>query len=247
MPWSFSRSRGAAGETRLSWFPDWMAVALALLVYSISAPRLGWPRMVPPHHFLFYLKAGQSVLIGCGVGMAWTRLAPSARRVSSDRLGLSALLGAAGLFAAALCETAIVSTRTRGYFAHEPAAQWTSMPNRDEAFTWLRGTVGPDDTILANDTLGLTLVGPLGARAVAVDPRFSNPYVPWAARASAREDMMRSLRENDVAGFRRLGAVYGVDYVVHAAVDGGALDETLLTCLRRVHGNARITIYRVIP
>jgi hypothetical protein len=89
------------------------------------------------------------------------------------------------------------------------------------------------------------VVGPSGAKVVAVDAPFSNPYVDWTARASARDAMFQALAKGDEAGFRATSTQYGVTYVLWAAVDGPRLNLAALLGLEQVYENKRIRIFQV--
>jgi hypothetical protein len=219
-----------------------VAGAAFFLAYSLGAPRLGLPRITPPHHFLFYLKAAQSALLGYAVAAAWRWV----RTLAEVPLGSSIVRVALGaILAVGLASQALRATEQRGYFQHAAGEAWTAMPNRDAAFSWLDSHARSHDTILANDWLGMTLVGPTGARVLCVDPRFSNPYVTWSDRAARRDALMAALSGSDPGRVRDLLATEPVDYVLRSAADGGPIDAAAFPFLEPVYEGRRISIYRV--
>jgi hypothetical protein len=240
----------------------WLMVCCAFLAYGYVW-QLAWycgvhlPSLVPSYHFLFYLKGLEAVLLGCGMVTLTrsavrliARLVPFVnRRMSSgstlkrtERLSL-------GLLILISLVVAYPTYRSRDDFAAARIAAQHMGQRGDEirAFTWILEHTRPTDVFLADDHLGLHVVGASGRKVVAVDPCFSNPYVSWEVRASDRDSMLDHLRSGDRGGFGALASKYKVTYVIElanqaqliaGAVPGGFYQELV---------GEGVSIYRVAP
>ena len=218
----------------------WLALAGALLAYSFAAPPLGLPTLLPRHHFLLYLKAAECALAGCAAARLWAWAPP---RLRHSR-------GAAGLLLVAAVLAALPGYRLqRSLFPGQPAGEkWTTRPTREGAFRWIRRHAAPGDVYLASDEIALTVVAPAGARVVAVEAAFSNPYVAWAPRAAARERMLAALGSGDRAAFAAEARAFGVTHVVRSRADRGwPADDDLARLLRPVFDNRHVQVYQVAP
>lgn len=233
----WARRRGLGEGERL--LLGWLVAAALLLAYSFAAPQLGLPALMPRHHFLLYLKAGECALFGCAVG---TLLASAPPRLREGR--------AAGLLLVAAVLAVLPAYRLRPAFApgHPAGEKWTTRPTREGAFRWIRRNAAPGDVFLASDEIGLTVVGPAGAKVVAVEAPFSNPYAAWQPRAEARERMVQALKRGDHVAFSVEAEAFGVTYVVRSRLDREWPQEgELARLLTTVYDNRHVQIYRVEP
>jgi hypothetical protein len=214
------------------------ACALFLL-----ASGLGLPRALPSHHFVFYLKALESVFFGVGLaaicGFAAARLSG---KLSSRSLG-SALVTAAVV---ALVGLHYPSYRERPDFtvSRRKAERFQQRHNRLAAFEWIETSTRPDDVFLCEDDLSLYVVGPAGRKVVAADRHFTNPYLDWEYRNRRRNRMLECLAAGDEACFRMLASAHEVSFVLIDAARIGGL--ATVPFLEKVFERGRIRIYRVL-
>jgi hypothetical protein len=217
----------------------WLVSNLAWLslMYAVQVlARLGWsvPTLLPDYHFLFYWRGLTAVLAGCGIfGLAtlaserFAIISSSLRRSSGTAkppLDLRSI--AAGLTViAVITATVIAYPRFSARYDLTTAVSLAKQRDRElgarRAWDWIRTSTPRDATFLADDEVGVFVVGPAGRRTVAVGPFFSNPYVDRNSRVAARTDMWRALQAGDAARFCGLARPLHVTHVVldeeHAA------------------------------
>jgi hypothetical protein len=232
-------------EARL--ITGWALAASALFAYALLCNplvRAGalLPPLVPPHHFLFFLKSLESVLVGYGISTLLIGMA--------SRFGLTALRGVrsgATLLASLALGVGLAFPRYQSreafVMARQQAEKDATKTAREEAREWIRSHTHPDDVFLAADDLALLVVGPAGRKTVALDPYFSNPYVASKRRRDGRDTMFALLEGGRYLLFAPLARDFGVTFVIRKKSDGVPLDG--VPGLTREFGNARITIYRV--
>jgi hypothetical protein len=207
------------GESRL--IVAWAVVASALFLYTLAGSsllRAGFAvPMVPPHHFLFSLKALESVLVGYGLS---TLLVAAGRH-----LDVTALRGGKGEVALLLSLALGVGIAYPGYLGREAyvmarrqAEKDDAKITREEARDWIRAHTGPDDVFLAADDIALIVVGAAGRKSVALDPYFSNPYVDWKHRRDARNAMVAALESGGEGPFAALARDFGVTLVIRKSL-----------------------------
>jgi len=221
----------------------WALAAAAFFALGVLREVAGLgPRLIPRHHFLFYGRAAESVLVGYGGATALLALG---RRLGGGRLGPLAP-GALVLGVAAVIGVVLPSYRERDAFAagHREAEREDSRLNREEAREWIRTYSRPDDVFLAADDLALLIVGPAGRKVIALNPYFSNPYLDAQARREARDTMVEDLRQKRPEAFAARARDLGVRFVIHQHSDHWGPDEAPV--LRREFAGARIGIYRVV-
>jgi hypothetical protein len=113
-----------------------------------------------------------------------------------------------------------------------------------DAYRWMRSTLRSDDVVLATDDRALMVVGPAGAKVVAIEALWSNLYVDCAKRARARDDMFSALRRGDKPAFDALAEEYSVTYVLWVGVDGPWFDHLPFDGLALAFDNKQTRIYR---
>jgi hypothetical protein len=228
----------------------WVAGALSLVGYSFAAEAHGWPTVVPRHHLMFYLRVAQPVLIGYGAAALW-----SAARRWIERSGLLASPIAARARGKAAW-AGMVGGALLVVLAALPAQARRSGPLKTgivpdstvqeglAAYRWMRSALRAGDVVLATDDRALMAVGPAGAKAVAIEPLWSNLYVDHAARARARDEMLAALRRGDEPGFEALAERYSVSHVLWVGADGPWFDHLPFRGLSVAFDDGKVRIYR---
>jgi hypothetical protein len=233
----------------------WLIVCvgfIGLSYVSQLAERLDLPALyiVPPIHFLFYLKALVSALFGYGVLvlirfvlqfvkylLPWLqRRLPGLFQTRVEKISLILLA-----FAAAMC--------SYGPFARQPAlnairerAQTVIPTGWRNAYTWIRKHTSPSDVFLAPPYLGLHIVTPAGRKVVALKPVFSNPFINAASRLEHNSAMYDYLQAGDSERFAILASAYEVRYV--ATIDNAQFAAHHLP-LEPVFKDTGVTAYAV--
>jgi hypothetical protein len=108
----------------------------------------------------------------------------------------------------------------------------------------MRSALRAGDVVLATDDRALMAVGPAGAKAVAIEPLWSNLYVDHAARARARDEMLAALRRGDEPGFEALAERYSVSHVLWVGADGPWFDHLPFRGLSVAFDDGKVRIYR---
>jgi hypothetical protein len=225
----------------------WAVAAGALLVYTLLGnpsfhAGTSLPPLLPPHHFLFSLKALESVLVGYAVSGLVLEMGRRFDLTASWVVRSGAAL-LAGLALGVGLAFPRYQTREAFVMARRQAEKDDTRATREEAREWIRSHTRPEDVFLAADDLALLVVGSAGRKTVALDPYFSNPYVDWKRRREGRDTMVALLEEGRYLPFATLAREFGVTFVIRKKSDGVPLDG--VPGLGREFGNARITIYRL--
>jgi hypothetical protein len=212
---------------------SYLLAAAAFLAHRPALALLGlpFPKLVPSHYFVFYLQAGQWMLIGVLVDLlvAW----PS--RIAARRLpwlaSPPAAAGLAAVLAAAAAALALPGYAQRGYFdsARRGAMEEDARVHVNAAFQWMRRHASPDDVFLAPESLVLRAVGPAGRKAILIAQVFSNPYVDWEQRRQAMGGMYDALARRDGRRFGALAHEFRVTYILSARAEQAWLDDLLET------------------
>jgi hypothetical protein len=219
----------------------WIASARLFLIYSFA--RLGakmagivLPTIVPSFHFFFYLKAAMAVLFGVGL-------------TAIGRLAVAGVMARA--VAAAVCLVLLIA-QAKTYTARadfEPARRESlAVKDSDQvrAFAWMQLHLLPTDVVLTNDRDAATIVAPTGAKVVSIFTGFSNPYVDFDARKTARDQMFEALEKDDDGAFRPLAERYHVSYVLTRGKQSTQFDAHPPRDLQLTFSTGELRIYSVI-
>jgi len=190
----------------------WAVINAALIVYGYAA-RLALPlgvhgAVVPDFHFLFYWRALAAVWAGVGI-VAIVRACTARARPAAGPVALTV-----ALLAGVLAAWPAYSRRFDFTVARELAQSRGRDVARVRMFDWIQLRTDAAAVFLARDDDAQFVIGPAGRHVVAVDASQSNPYVDWAARAAARDDMYAALADSDLPRFCAGALHYRVTHVV---------------------------------
>lgn len=248
----------------------WLAIPLFLLAYSyvwqhFDARRVQLPHLIPGHHALLFLYAVKALLIGSGIlGMIHTALVLVARIVSRKTGRAREIWGGWPRAALALLATAAVVGVSFPSFTHWPdytrtgdkAAYNAQYEDSRRTYDWIVRSTQITDVFLCEWDLAARIVGATGRKLVANMIWYSNVYIDFQERVTAKEAMFEAIRAGDAAQFRELASQWKVAYVLaqdraHVSnptghetaieeIDGAALD-----CLKEVFRAGRYAVYRI--
>jgi hypothetical protein len=229
------------------------ASALLWFIYScvvVYAGKSGWrlPPIVPSFHFLYYLRAFESVLFGLGVAETVQAVVWALRKALGKpvRTGSSAAYALACVVLLIWVGTRIDDYRSRSDLVDQRAAALTTFKDADllGLYQFIRNSTAPSDVFLSADNVGLSVVAVAGRKVVALDRFFSNPFVDWARRSRDRDQMQTLLADGDGPGFMALATRYHVRYVTTI---GPLREESTLTscCVTRLWQSHNWFVYRV--
>ena len=228
----------------------WVAAALALVGHSFAAAAFGWPTVVPRHHLVFYARVAQPVLIGYGVSTLWSQarrwigrsglLAWPRTTSARERAEWIATIGAAFVVLLAVVPDRVRRAGPLRSGIIDDSAVRTGL----DAYRWMRSALRSDDVVLSTEDRALMVTGPAGAKVVALECLYSNPYVDCAERQRAREEMFSALRRGDEGAFEALADEYAVSYVLWVDADGPGFDPTPFRSLTRAFDGKQTRIYR---
>ena len=241
--------RGAGDPPARRLLLAWFGVAAAFVLYGYvcaGAAKLGviLPAIVPSFHFLLYLKAVLCLFFAVGLLDLARRLVfrltpkPGPQHVRVvRRLGFLLALG--------LVCWSLPDYLARYDFAkaRSEAALHGLERDRIALYRWTLENTLPTDVFLASNDLALFCLAPAGAKVVAVDPYFSNPYVDWETRNQARARMYECLAQGRAEEFSALAREHQVSYVVDEqngrsvapVLTGSVLEEVFVSGPLRVH------------
>lgn len=236
--------KNRTGETSRRLLLPWFVLTAAGLGYGYLCITLGrfglqLPQPAPSFHYLLYLKAVLALLFALGLRACAQALAQRAGRpdrVTDRRLALVMML--------ALTVWTWPQYLRRNDHVQARAEAISRGANEDgvEAYRWTLRQVHQGEVMLASDDTGLFNLAPAGAKLVAVNVYFSNPYVDWSVRDHDRQLMFDYLAAGDFSGILPLLHKYGVAYVAEDASTPKPAPALLGHGLTRVfqHGNIRI-------
>jgi hypothetical protein len=115
-----------------------------------------------------------------------------------------------------------------------------------DAYRWMRSALRSDDVVLSTDDRALMVIGPAGAKVVALECLYANPYVDCTRRGRARDEMFSALRRGDARSFEALAEEYSVTHVLWVRADGPWFDALPFQSLALAFGNKQTRIYRRI-
>jgi hypothetical protein len=230
--------------------------AYGYLVQAAQQRGISLPSLVPSFHFLFYLWAGEYVLIGCGL-VALSRLAiqvlrwalPIVKRhlIAHERLQLkldrvALLVVLIGLFS---YEYPLYPTRADFVAERALAQEFSADTETLNAYHWVRAHSQLTDVFLSSDRLSTFVISPAGRKIIAGSKWFSNPYVDWKARATDRDAMFGQLMNGKATEFCALATKYHTTFVAAGSKLAEGVDAGNSTALSKVFTSGRISIYRV--
>jgi hypothetical protein len=241
----------ARGPRRAAWVVTaWIASATVLVAHSFAAAAYDWRTIVPRHHLSVYLRAVQPLLIGYGAAalgsLAWRSVERKARLAGTVALSTREATRWAVMVGGALAVVLLAlpgQLRRAGPLGTGIISRATVEESLD-AYQWMRGALRPDDVVLATDDRALMVVGPAGAKTVAIEALFANLYVDNEKRTIARDEMFAALRRGDEAAFEALADEFSVTHVLWVAADGPGFDPAPFRHLALAFGNSRVRIYR---
>jgi hypothetical protein len=226
---------------------EWIAGVVALVGYSFAAAAHDWRTVVPRHHLTIYARVAQPVLIGYGVSVLWSlarqwleRSTLSRKVATREPAKWVAMVGGALVVVLAALPA---QARRAGPLRTGIIPDSTVEASRD-AYRWMRSTLRFGDVVLATDDRALMVVGPAGAKVVAVEALFGNLYVDNDKRTTARDEMFAALRRGDEPAFEALADEYSVTYVLWVAADGPWFDHGPFPGLALAFDNRKVRIYR---
>jgi hypothetical protein len=227
------------------------AIASAIFLGFSYVAQTEWGRangfhgIVPPHHFVYYLRAFEAFAFAAGVtGLAdWIGRALRSRAPFAADAAMPVLVSAA----IGLAVWTYPSYARRFDFVGKRIIAQRMFTDHSlvDMYEWLRRNTAPDDVVLAPLNLSQSVIGTSGRKVVAVDKLFSNPYVDWAERARDRDEMEHLLEAHDWTDFLNLAARYRVRYVAHHGLLSVGNQTTPLLTL--AWHESDWTIYRTGP
>lgn len=239
------------GPRRAAWVVTaWVASAAALVAHSFAATAYDWRTIVPRHHLTVYLRVVQPLLIGYGAWALWSLarswMERSARftRVIAVSTRESARWAAMVGGALVIVLVALPGQMRRDGPLGTGIISRATVEEAADAYRWMRSALRPDDVVLATDDRALMVVGPAGAKVVALEALFANLYVDNARRTLARDEMFAALRRGDEAAFETLADEYSVTHVLWVTADGPGFDPAPFRRLALAFGNGKVRIYR---
>lgn len=224
----------------------WIAAAAILFCYGYVARVVGTARMpplVPQFHFYTSLRSAGDLLIGIAVWGAAVVIVRALSAVTVGSPGASRTAAAAGALvslAVVYAAAAVPGFRQRESFEGErrTAAVFSFHELEAGLHERLRSGTPEDSIVLATEEDAMYYVGPAGRSVVAVPAPFSNPFVPYDARAEAWRTLWTALLSHDRRSFSALARTHGVTHVLLGPLDllsfesGGGLPGVLVEVSR---------------
>ena len=225
----------------------WLVVSGLLLVYGYirqAWPHARLPGLVPPFHWLFYLRLVRALLLGYGLSEGvrattaflarWWRVKPAVALTVT----LAVLL---------MLNQKQYSQRFDFEAARSGSLNTAARPGFAEAISYLRHETPPDAVVLAPPLEAVIMLGAAARQTVFIDRLFSNPYVPLEPRADAARSMFASLEEGQRDTFIGLAAKYHVSYVLLVDASPESLNQLEPSFVKPVFSRGWYTILRVSP
>ena len=223
---------------------SWAVIGASCLAYSLLAEQSArLPTIVSAYHFLFALRALKWLVFGCGFVAISNALARFlSRRVSVHMTPTAACASLVLLLAAAIYPRYL--GREAFVAAPEASERAVSVDER-HAYNWIRSGTDRSAVFLSSDQDAVQVVGPAGRFVVSVQPYFSNPYVDYDVRASAREGMFAALMAGDRPSFERLRQPFEVSHVFARDDAARVIGQRCASFLKPVFTSGSITIFEI--
>jgi hypothetical protein len=197
---------------------SWPLITIFLFVYSTAVSSLDrnydihLPATVPSFHYFFYLKSAQSVFFGLG----FTFLIQLAIRKWSA-LRTPALQGYIYLiliFVFAAAYFPVYRNRRDFTWFREKNLEQNKYTDRISAYNYIVKNIPQNDVILCEEDTELFPLMPTARKMVCIGIPYSNPYVDFWQRQSARDTMLASLKTGQPAGAKQLFDKFEVNYIL---------------------------------
>jgi hypothetical protein len=228
----------------------WGAVAVVGIAHGWTVELWRVRPFLPSWHFLFYLRALESLLFGLGVLVllrtaVWAaskarRFAPSTAKTAERAVPVVVVLGLC-----ALCLTRFGAYKSRFdlVFNRGESIRFAKLPTI-ALYDWILEKTEPNDVFLADGDAGFRAVMPAGRKLVEIPHIFSNPYVNLEQRMTDAASMRRSLDAGRWDEFVRVARRYDARYATVAASERTAFRRPKGK-LRRVYTAARTSGFDV--
>ena len=204
---------------------NWFFIAVGMLFYSTLVGSLDehtsikLPGTVPSFHYFFYLKALQSVFYGfglfylCSPVVAWI-----SRKVKPMEAGQMSKM-ASSIFAGFVLLCAIVyfpSYQKRYDFVYfrKLCLERAKDLGQIQVYHYIMDHIPADQVFLCEEHTSLFPVMATARKLVSTGVTFSNPYVNFETRESARNEMLSYLQNGDPSRAPDLFKKYSVNYVL---------------------------------
>ena len=208
----------------------WIYVTATLVLDKYG---LHLPGLVPPHHFLFYLKGSEAVFFGFGVvtvtspAVAYVirRLKATVGRLTQRRL--------ANVVAIAVVLVSVAASFPQyerwDDFQYSRNEAHGFMNDHDvlRAYHWIRAHTPWDAVFVSPDKFTQFPVAVAGRKLIAMTVWQSNPYVSFPRRLAARTSFLEALHNEDTTTVAAIASAYEVTHIITD-------DELLKTHLERM-------------
>jgi len=197
---------------------SWPVITIFLFVYSTAVSSLDrnhdihLPATVPSFHYYFYLKAAQSVFFALGLTflIQWAARKWSALRTPS----LQGYIYLIPILVYAAAYFPIYRNRRDFTFFREKNLEQNKYTDRISAYEYIVKNIPQDNVILCEENTELFPLMPTARKMVCIGIPYSNPYVDFWQRQSARDSMLASLKTGQPAGAKQLFDKFEVNYIL---------------------------------
>ncbi|MHC5065507.1 MAG: hypothetical protein ACYTG5_16205 [Planctomycetota bacterium] len=224
-PAAFQVNRKARNALMILISASLLPLVYGVLVRQAAQRGIELRQFVPAFHFHIYFTALQAVFAGLALCYLARQMVPvmtsflEARRIAPNfRGGLVmerlVLLLLMGLFLGGGFGSYLASADMRQF--RQDSIQHAQRSEITELYDWVLKNTKSEDVFLTDPMIGFYAISSAGRKVIVQPENYSNPYVDYSVRREAGDKMYEFLRSGDVSAFLKLGAEYGVGFVVAA-------------------------------
>ncbi|MFI5151880.1 MAG: hypothetical protein ACHQET_01020 [Chitinophagales bacterium] len=204
----------------------WLFWSVFMYVYTTCIPKvyhvlnIQLPDTVSAFHYFFYLKALQSVFFGFGfVFLFQTAYLLIDRQILKKLRNSLPRVTANSMFFIVVLTSAILyypKYKERKDFVElrEQAISKQNEKDKIEVYRFIVQNIPSGMVILCEHDLSTFPVMATGRKMVSIESTFTNPYLDYEERESAREQMLLFLRDGKPTALKKLFEDYQVSFIL---------------------------------
>jgi len=234
---------------------NWLFISAGMLVYTILLPgiheklHLHLPDTVPSYHYLFYLKAIQSVFFGFG----FVFLFNEAYRLAGNYIFHKAIRNTSGIpvnivfilsvFLWAVAYFPVYKNRKDFVELRRLSLAKEHEYNKIEVYEYITNHIPSDKVILCEEQFSIFPVMATSRKLVCASILFSNPYTDFGKRYADVNSMLTFLKTKQPASTKKLFEDYHVGFALLAnkELDDGTIHSPMLG--QAIFKNDMFTLY----
>jgi hypothetical protein len=199
---------------------NWLFISAGMYAYTSLVPMIHGkfgiqvPDTVPSFHYFFYLKALQSVFFGMGFLYLFRLVFDSVLKLSMTRLPLRATFFSLSVIIWVALYYPYYCQRNDFVVNRSKALKKANDKDKVAVYDYFVHEIKEDKVILCEQNLSCFPLMASARKMVSNYATFSNPYVDYGVRESARKNMLNYLKIGRIAEAKLLFSQFNVSYIL---------------------------------